>query len=180
VIERRMHPIRSNPSCREGCETTNMLYETIAQNGSVFGLALLLAGGALTPGCSSILSRPQGIAGVAPVALAMDGTPYRYGGKSPEGFDCSGLAYYAYAKMGIDIPRHTRAQFALSTPITRSELHKGDLVFFRRNRGRALHVGIYLDNDRFIHAPTQGERVTIASLTDPYWTQHFIRGGRFP
>jgi cell wall-associated NlpC family hydrolase len=131
-------------------------------------------------GCSSTTPRDElgTSAGAIPVALAMKGVPYRYGGETPGGFDCSGLVYYSYMRAGLTVPRDSHAQYAHTIPLRRSALSRGNLVFFRTQGGRVLHVGIYLGRGRFIHAPSSGERVSIASLDDSYWSKHFLRGGR--
>ncbi len=114
-------------------------------------------------------------------ARAQIGRPYHYGGESPRaGFDCSGLVFYSLARTGHRVPRTTGGQYRASTPIARKNLRPGDLVFFRFRRSRAVsHVGIYLGKGRFIHAPATDRHVTIANLNSPFWTRHFVRGGRF-
>jgi len=150
-----------------------------------FALALLLLGLVLLGGCSSVPVRePAG--GKAErerlLATALDllGTPYRYGGRSPrEGFDCSGFVQYIHRQAGIAVPRTTRAQYNASRPVSRRRLQPGDLVFFRIDGRRISHVGIYLGEGRFIHAPSSGKRVSTARLDDPYWRRHYSGAGRF-
>jgi cell wall-associated NlpC family hydrolase len=113
----------------------------------------------------------------AAAAQRMVGTPYRYGGESPEGFDCSGLVYYSYGRAGAAVPRTSREQFRASRPLTLQDARAGDLVFFRIG-GKVSHVGIYLGDSRFVHAPATGKRVQIASLRSGYYQRHFIRAGR--
>ncbi len=115
------------------------------------------------------------------IAKSMLGSPYRYGGKTPEtGFDCSGLVYFVFQQAGLNPPPRTSyGQYKASKPIAKSALKRGDLVFFRIRRNKISHVGIYLGNQRFVHAPSSGKRVSIASLNSPYWHKRFIRGGRF-
>ena len=108
------------------------------------------------------------------------GTRYRYGGDSPaEGFDCSGLVHYVHARSGLRVPRSTRNQFKASTPINMSSIRPGDLLFFRINGEKPSHVGIYMGQGRFIHAPSSGKTVSQASLTNPYWQSHLMGAGRF-
>jgi murein DD-endopeptidase len=110
-------------------------------------------------------------------ALAMIGTPYRYGGASPRGFDCSGLVQYAYRQIGISVPRTTGQQFAAARRIDRRDAQPGDLLFFRFTR-TVSHVGIYLGDGQFVHAPTSGRNVEVISLEQPFYRNHFISVGR--
>ena len=112
------------------------------------------------------------------IAVDMIGTPYRYGGTSPRGFDCSGLVYYAYRKAGIHSPRTTTEQYRQSKRVPVSHLQPGDLVFFTITQGKLSHVGIYAGDDRFIHAPSSGKSVLYATLHDPYWLERLIGAGR--
>lgn len=116
---------------------------------------------------------------IVTVATSLLGVRYRYGGVSPEkGFDCSGFVYYSHQQLGIELPRAIEAQFALTRPVARQNLSPGDLVFFRTRRGRLQHVGIYLGQNRFIHAPSTGKVVSITTLDNAYWKPRFARGGR--
>ena len=122
---------------------------------------------------------------IVPIALEYLGVPYVWGGTSPKGFDCSGLAQYVYARCGISIPRTSREQFATGTriPAGRLDLLKpGDLVFFGTNGdpGRVHHVGIYYGDGDFIHAPATGENVRLSSLTDRIADHHdYVGGSRY-
>jgi len=122
---------------------------------------------------------PQGEAMM--VALAQLGVPYRYGGTSrKQGFDCSGLMQFAYAKAGIELPRTAREQFQVTDRLERKELRPGDLVFFRI-KGRAIdHVGMYIGGGRFIHAPRPGKDVEEAELRNAYWNRRYVGAGRVP
>jgi cell wall-associated NlpC family hydrolase len=111
-------------------------------------------------------------------AVDMLGTPYRYGGASPRGFDCSGLVYYAYRKAGIQTPRTTKEQYHHTKRIQVSHLQPGDLIFFSISRDRLSHVGIYAGDGRFIHAPSSGKSVAYASLDNPYWRARLTGVGR--
>lgn len=107
------------------------------------------------------------------------GRPYHYGGATPKtGFDCSGLVYYSYKKAGVTVPRTTSTLYKVAYPVKRSALRKGDLVFFRINKRKISHVGLYLGNNKFVHAPSSGKRVYIANMEDKYWRTRFARGGR--
>ena len=101
------------------------------------------------------------------------GVRYEYGGESPSGFDCSGLVQYAYASVGIAIPRTTYSQYKVGTPVSRSELEPGDLLFF----DHVGHVGIYVGGGRFIHAPHTGTVVQFGSLTGWYSRTTWARAG---
>jgi len=113
------------------------------------------------------------------IARNLVGTPYRYGGTNPRGFDCSGLVYYSYRKASIDVPRTTAEQYRQSKRVKMSRLQPGDLVFFNISRSKTSHVGIYEGNGRFIHAPSSGKRVSYGSLDNPYWKGRVIGAGRF-
>ena len=113
------------------------------------------------------------------IAVAQLGTPYRYGGSTPRGFDCSGLVYYAYHRLGIRVPRSTLAQYQHAQPVALKNLQPGDLIFFKRIFRSVSHVGIYAGNGRFIHAPSRGRVVSYDSLNDPYWNKRLVAAGRY-
>lgn len=116
---------------------------------------------------------------VVTIARDMLGRPYHYGGDTPkQGFDCSGLVYYAHLRAGLRLPRTSYGQFKATRPVSLQHLHPGDLVFFRFSRYKISHVGIYIGHHRFIHAPSSGKDVSIDDLNDPYWRYRFVRGGR--
>jgi len=107
------------------------------------------------------------------------GTPYRYGGSTPTGFDCSGLVSYAYHSVGIQVPRTSSEQFRQAAKVPLKKLRPGDLLFFRLSPPKISHVAIYDRGGRFIHAPSSGKRVSYASLENPYWRKHLVGAGRF-
>jgi cell wall-associated NlpC family hydrolase len=110
----------------------------------------------------------------------MLGRPYRYGGESPrEGFDCSGLVYFSHRQLGIEVPRTSSAQRRRSRAVPLQALRPGDLVFFNLTGAKAGHVGIYVGDGRFIHAPSSGKRVSTSSLDNPYWRRHLAGAGSF-
>jgi cell wall-associated NlpC family hydrolase len=110
-------------------------------------------------------------------ATAELGQPYRFGGAAPGGFDCSGLVAYAAAATGIRLPRTAHEQLRAGAPIKRRELAAGDLVFMQLRR-KQLHVGIAIDHDRFIHAPSAGHTVRIDSLNAPAYAHAFLTARR--
>ena len=152
-----------------------------AKTGWVISILLLSL---LLGACGSKPYRPTSQAGerqeVIEAARNMLGVPYRYGGSSPSrGFDCSGLVQYAHSQAGIEVPRTTGEQYRAALPLNRQALRPGDLVFFRTHKHRYVsHVGIYLGKGKFIHAPSSGKQVSIASLKDDYWRKRYTSGGR--
>lgn len=117
---------------------------------------------------------------VISTAQRMLGAPYRYGGASPAGFDCSGLVWFSHKRAGIRIPRTALQQrrSALQRVAVR-DLKAGDLLFFRIGARRTDHVGIYIGNGQFIHAPSSGGRVSRASLTNAYWRNRLQAAGNY-
>jgi cell wall-associated NlpC family hydrolase len=101
--------------------------------------------------------------------------PYRWGGSTPEsGFDCAGLVQYVFKQaVGASLPRTTYAMVKISQSISHSDLQPGDLVFFNTMRRPNSHVGIYIGENRFIHAPRRGKYVEIVNMTGRYWRRRF-------
>ena len=116
---------------------------------------------------------------IAGLAKTLIGKPYRYGGASPRGFDCSGLVYYTHGKFGITTPRTSLQQHKKAKPIPLTQLQSGDLIFFKLNKNKISHVGIYIGQNQFIHAPVSGKKVSASSLNDPYWRRRIAGSGRF-
>lgn len=114
-------------------------------------------------------------------AQKQQGKMYRWGGTSPTtGFDCSGLTQYAFKNGAqIALPRTAAEQYQIATKISAAQATKGDLVFFRTSGKRISHVGIYLGNNRFVHAPRTGRAITTENLTG-YWARTLVGFGRIP
>ena len=113
-------------------------------------------------------------------AMGFLGVPYRRGGNTAEtGFDCSGFVRYVFRQgIGADLPNTSAAQFSAGQKIARNDLRSGDLVFFRTAGKRISHVGIYVGDGEFIHAPSSGKRVSVSRLAEPYWSHHFAGAKR--
>ena len=156
----------------------------------IHGFPAFLAAMLLAAGCAGAPERPvpssaesqpepgKARGPVAELALSMVGVPYRYGGSDPStGFDCSGLVYYAFTTNGHDVPRTSQAQFAAARPVTFAEAAEGDLLFFR-DQEKLSHVGIYLGDGEFVHAPSSGDTVRVARIDSAYYQTHLIAVGR--
>ncbi|MFP5306872.1 MAG: C40 family peptidase [Gammaproteobacteria bacterium] len=107
-------------------------------------------------------------------ALGQVGRPYRSGGTTPEGFDCSGLVQYVFAQAGIALPRTAREQHEAGERVDVDEIEPGDLLFYRFNGRKVDHVAIYLGDGQAIHAPASGRAVIVAGVDLPYWKKHFV------
>jgi cell wall-associated NlpC family hydrolase len=132
---------------------------TLAAHDDQAGLGI----SAETPTAS--VAPPSRYGGVVGIAMQYLGIPYQWGGASPAGFDCSGFVMYVYAQIGVSLPHNAAAQYAYGTPVSRSELEPGDLVFFNG----LGHDGIYIGSDQFIHSPHTGDVVKISSLNDSWY-----------
>ena len=137
-------------------------------------LALMPAGSAAATESSAKEGRVQQL---LKRALTLLGTPYRWGGTTTAGFDCSGLVGYVFrTALGIELPRVSRDMATRGEKVNRDQLIEGDLVFF--SRGKAVdHVGIYIGNNHFVHAPRTGRDVSVSKL-DGYWANHFVSARR--
>lgn len=112
-------------------------------------------------------------------AMGFLGVAYRFGGTSPTGFDCSGFMQYIFRKTyAINLPRTSAEQATVGVAVSRSELQPGDMVFFRTSGSRISHVGMYVGNNRFIHAPRTGKRIEITSLSNKYWNSKYATARR--
>jgi cell wall-associated NlpC family hydrolase len=113
---------------------------------------------------------------IAQHAINSLGLPYKWGGQSPKtGFDCSGLIVYTHKKANIIIPRTTKAQFDNGRIIRKEELQIADLVFFQSHEaGKINHVGIYIGNGTFIHAPGRNRKITYGYMNNPYFKKNYL------
>lgn len=149
---------------------------------------LLAVTAALAPGRGEAQVGSEAAAGTVPSssaevvvgALALIGSPYRYGGRTPAGFDCSGFVGYVYGEtLGVSLPRRSEEMVRSGTELERGALAPGDLVFFNTLGRRFSHVGIYIGDGRFVHAPARGGRVRVERMSDPYWAGRY-NGARRP
>jgi len=127
-----------------------------------------------------IAGAPPGLGGRA-VALAQGllGTPYRWGGAAPGGFDCSGLVFWVYGRLGITLPRVAEQQGRVGVPVASGELLPGDVVFFADSSGYVHHEGIFLGGGRMIHAPQTGAVVRVERIDTGYYARQYAGARRF-
>jgi cell wall-associated NlpC family hydrolase len=157
----------------------------------VWGICVLTAVAVLT-GCgtpshrstSTQESRPSRLnaedaKGVTVYAIGLVGTPYRWGGNTPEsGFDCSGLIAHVYQKGAhLQSPRTVADLKSWGSPLNADDLRTGDLVVFSKG-GEATHAGIYVGEGRFVHAPSTGGRVRLDRINTPYWSNYQVAFSR--
>jgi murein DD-endopeptidase len=143
------------------------------------GLMLLAVAACASAPASRVESGPGAAQSAASHALKMVGKPYRYGGSSPSGFDCSGLVQFSFGQAGVVVPRSTEEQRRASTRVALSKLRRGDLLFFEQEGKKNSHLGIYLGEGRFVHAPSSGKQVRTDRLDAPYWKKHLSEVRRF-
>lgn len=107
------------------------------------------------------------------------GVPYVWGGNTPNGWDCSGYTQYVMRESGITIPRTAAEQYNTGSAVNKSDLKIGDLVFFTTYKPGASHVGFYMGDGKFIHASSAAQKVTINSLSEDYYSEHYIGARRY-
>jgi len=110
---------------------------------------------------------------IARTAESLVGTPYRYGGTDPNGFDCSGLTRYVYRRYGFELPRRAEDQLKVGRRVARTDLKPGDLVFFGMSWSKDYHVGVFIGDGCFVHAPQSGRRVEIQRLDHDYYRDRY-------
>jgi cell wall-associated NlpC family hydrolase len=139
---------------------------------------LSLAGCASAPPRASSGSTQSAAELAAGQAAKMVGKPYKFGGSSPAGFDCSGLVLYSYRHAGITLPHSTERQRAGSRLVKVADLRRGDLLFFNQEGKKYGHVAIYVGHGKFVHAPSSGKSVRTDRLDNPYWKKHLSEARR--
>ncbi len=171
--------------CRKPAQTVTALRHAAIVALAAIALALLSRPGlAAQPVTASsharTVERPvasvlQSAQDLAIYALGLIGVDYRYGGSTPEhGLDCSGLVRYVFQEVvGLTLPRTAREMARLGGRVAPGDLQAGDLVFFNTRSSPFSHVGIYLGDDRFIHAPHRGGEVEIVTMSQRYWQQRY-------
>jgi peptidoglycan DL-endopeptidase LytE len=106
------------------------------------------------------------------------GVPYKWGGTTPKGFDCSGFVTYVYKEFGVTLPRTAEKQYQHGEKIAKNELESGDLVFFATYKKTASHAGIYIGDNKFIHA-SSSKGVMISELDESYWKKRYLGARRY-
>jgi cell wall-associated NlpC family hydrolase len=133
---------------------------------------------AVTPDVSIAGEATSAEAAIVHTAETLLGAPYRDGGTLPDGFDCSGLVTYVFARNGVAVPRDVRRQAAAGIAVERAGILPGDLLFFTTTGPGPTHVGIAIGAGRFIHAPKSGTVVRVESLASGYWAARFLAARR--
>ncbi|MGQ0551000.1 MAG: NlpC/P60 family protein [Armatimonadota bacterium] len=135
---------------------------------------------AVRPRASTLPSRgPKWSSTVVALSTRFLGVRYRWGGTSPDAFDCSGLMYYVFAQTGVALPRTTFDMFEAGTPVPSDQLQTGDIVFFQTLQPGPSHAGIYLGDGRFIHSSSGFGRVTITPMNHRYYAPRYLGARRF-
>ncbi|MCE4070732.1 MULTISPECIES: C40 family peptidase [Pseudomonas] len=170
---------KSTPTHKASAKLVHAAHSNLANRNVV----RLHTGAKRLPSASPYKARVSTNSRVVTRARELIGMPYRWGGTSvASGFDCSGLLVYLFrTEADMQLPRTTGEMIESgSKRVSRGELKPGDAVFFNRNgRGDVNHVGLYIGNNLFIHAPSTGERIRMDSLNNDYWERSFTTARRF-
>lgn len=153
-------------------ELQRQLEQQLAAQQAAAGQSALSQTVTATPS-PTIAPPPARYGGVVGIAMRYLGTPYRWGGASPSGFDCSGFVMYVFAQIGVSLPHSTYAMYNMGTPVSLGQLQAGDLVFFNG----LGHMGIYIGGGQFIHSPHTGDVVKISSMSG-YYSSAFVGARR--
>ncbi|MBV6493745.1 MAG: hypothetical protein LDLANPLL_01768 [Turneriella sp.] len=124
------------------------------------------------PAAPKILKEPAIRDAIVSGAERYLNVPYRFGGATPKGFDCSGLVLYLYKQQGFSVPRSVR-EMRPTLKLTHLP-KKGDIIFFLNDNGNVGHVGIYINEEKFIHSPREGLKIRYEKLKHPYWKKRFV------
>ena len=135
-------------------------------------------GGWTPPTASPASPIPANTAGITMTALVLRGSPYREGGDSPDGFDCSGFTRYVFARHGIPLPRLAADQYHAGTAVSLEDLVAGDLVFFETIAPGPSHVGVAISGAAFVHAPNSRGEVRVERLSSSYWAERYVGARR--
>jgi cell wall-associated NlpC family hydrolase len=145
-------------------------------------IALLITALVAMSACAGNRSLPRDATDLRELATTIASfqtdAPYRYGSAGPDGFDCSGLVYFSYEKAGLRVPRATTELKRFAARVSNRNIERGDLLFFDERGRRASHVGIYLGDGWFVHAPSSGQRVRVDRLETPYWQDSYAFAAR--
>ena len=153
--------------------------EEVGDEGDIAGITQTEAEKGETPASSPLgkWNNPEERNLLVRVVKTFLGVPYKLGGSTLKGIDCSAFVRKIYEIFNIELPRTTREQFSIGKKIGKEQLEEGDLVFFRR-RGNSSHVGIYIGDNQFVHASSYNRQVKIDYLDTPYYSKRFLRGVR--
>ena len=121
---------------------------------------------------------PADVYAITSTALSLRGVPYRVGGTTPTGFDCSGFTRYVFARHGITLPRLAADQYQAGHAVNPQDLQAGDLVFFTTIAPGASHVGMVIGGNEFVHAPSERGEVRVERLSASYWSRRYVGARR--
>jgi cell wall-associated NlpC family hydrolase len=129
----------------------------------------------LTEAAEDVEPEPVGRPRIVAIALRYLGTPYRWAGSSPSGFDCSGFVMYVYGRIGIGLPHNTAMLWGVGRQVARNDLQPGDVVFFNG----LGHSGIYIGRGRFVHSPHSGDVVKVSRLSEGWYRTTYVGARRY-